>query len=199
MNKSSDRMDELRLRVEVLEAKDAIAQQWNRYLHALDMARTDELLEVFAPDCVVDTMDSPPGSGHASRLVGHEDIRRVYGQWQASMMRHHGTNLSIDIDGDEAEMSAWFLRTGRFEILGGMYEGRWKRQSGRWRITYWRVATSHSWKVEGESANVLDGLLSKGTIRGGRPVLPGDAGAAATHPDPPAATAAQPEEITWSS
>lgn len=162
-------------RLRRLEAKDRITQRWMDYLHALDMARVDDLLTIFAPDAIVDTMDSPPGSGTQSRLVGHDAIRAVYGRWSPSIMRHHGANLSIDVSSDTAEMSAWFLRTGRFEILGGMYEGTWHERDGEWYIVYWRVATSFSWTAAGDEGSVLDGLLSKGTIRDGRPVRAGDA------------------------
>jgi ketosteroid isomerase-like protein len=148
----SDVIQDLVERVQRLEDLEAIQSAWRDYLFALDSADYEALADVFTEDGVVEMvgLDSyQPGQDRSYH--GREEIindfyvpvidvvaRLDLGQYYTG---HHGTNMEIDLQGDEATTLAYFFEIlGNTQMLIGTYQHRFRREADRWRIAYLRIA-----------------------------------------------------------
>jgi hypothetical protein len=148
----SDVIQDLVERVQRLEDLEAIQSAWRDYLFALDSADYEALADVFTEDGVVEMvgLDSyQPGQDRSYH--GREEIindfyvpvidvvaRPDLGQYYTG---HHGTNMEIDLQGDEATTLAYFFEIlGNTQMLIGTYQHRFRREADRWRIAYLRIA-----------------------------------------------------------
>lgn len=163
----------LRARLDRLEAKEAVVSTFNEYLHALDAARVDELVEVFSAEATMEAVNFPPGSGETRRLTGREELRALYERFPASILRHHAANVTVvvDVAATTAELSAYFVRSGAYEFGGGLYQGTFRDEGDRWRILTWRVTSTWGWRVRSERPPQLADTLGAGALRDGRPVV----------------------------
>jgi hypothetical protein len=169
----SDELAELRARVARLEAKEACISTFNEYLHYLDGDKHDELLHVFAPDAVVDVIDFPPGSGKDLRFSGHAEIGPFYGVHKGGAGRHNSTNVTVNVEGDEAELSAYFATAGPYAWGGGVYQVTLRPYPAKkkWLIQQMRIVSTWGWRIKSDEPPYLANALGKGALRDGRPVI----------------------------
>lgn len=144
--------DSIETRLQRLEDCEAIRSTWHDYLFALDSHDWDALANVFTEDGVVEMigLDSyQPGQDrtyHGRKALTEEFYAPVMtttadptkGQYYTG---HHGTNMRIRLEGDEATTSAYFFEIlGNTQMLVGTYQHRMRREPDRWRIAYLRIA-----------------------------------------------------------
>lgn len=139
-------------RVRRLEDYEAIRRTWHDYLYALDSLNWDALSEVFTEDGAVEMvgLDSyQPGQDrtYRGRKTVIEDFYAPVMTSTAAPQNglfytgHHGTNMRIELAGDMATTSAYFIEIlGNTQLLAGTYQHRMKREADRWRIAYLRIA-----------------------------------------------------------
>lgn len=149
--------EELLRRIEWLEAIEAVRHTISDYLFSLDSGHWDELAGLFAEDAVLEVTDFVTIDG---TYRGRDAIRAFYASTspnEAPRYKHHGTNLRIDVDGDEAlAVSYLFYENGR----GGVYQERLRREAdGRWRIVHKRITfTSNTVLTVNPSKKIADVL-----------------------------------------
>ena len=162
----------LEKRIARLEAKEACLSVFHEYMHCLDGEFTDDLLDLFTPDALVEAMNYPPGSGNDLSLEGHEEIRPLYAEHKGIMSRHHAANVTIHVNSEEmtAELSAYFITAINYGFSGGIYEASLKRTEGRWRFTRLRIASDWGWIIPQEYPPFLSDPLGARALRKGRPV-----------------------------
>lgn len=168
----ADAIDELRRRLDRLEAREACMSSFNEYLHYLDGDFTDELMQVFAPDAELNVIDFPPGTGKDLHLRGCEQIRRLYAEHRAGIGRHHSANVSVNPspDGTSAELSAYFITSGPFQFGGGVYQVELRAAPERWLFQRMNIVSTWGWRIEGDAEPYLAKALGAGAWRAGRPV-----------------------------
>jgi uncharacterized protein (TIGR02246 family) len=138
-----------------LEARERIRDVIARYAHCVDGGRFDELVELFAPDGVLEVEGEPANRGRDAIRdfvtgTGHE----LAADTGAPRIRHHVSNVLIDLDGsDRARARCYFLAvTDRGVDHWGRYLDDLVRAGDRWHFARRRVrtdgATVGSW-VEG--------------------------------------------------
>jgi ketosteroid isomerase-like protein len=163
-------MSDLEARVVRLEAIEAVRRVFHRYLHAVDLGAAEELIALFSEDCRCELRNFPPGSGKDIDLVGHDQLRSIYGSLRPASYRHHCANASIVVSGDalSAEISSYFLTTVDNGIQGGLYEGRMQLTGEGWLIAWWRVSSQWGWRVD-QAPPALRNTLASGAWREGWP------------------------------
>jgi ketosteroid isomerase-like protein len=161
----------LRARVERLEAREACISTFNEYLHHLDGDRLEELLQVFAPDAELNVMNFPPGSGKNLHFKGRDEIRPLYEAHHAGIGRHHSANITVNVEGDEAELSAYFITSGAYAFGGGLYQLELRAYPGKWLIQRMYICSTWGWRIPHDEPPYLAEHLGAGALRGGRPVV----------------------------
>jgi hypothetical protein len=156
----SDDMHDLLERVQRLEDLEAVRSAWRDYLFALDSADWDSLANVFTEDGVVEMvgLDSyQPGQDrtyHGRESIINEFYVPVIDATAAPekgmyYTGHHGTNMEIDLQGDEATTLAYFFEIlGNTQMLIGTYQHRFRRDPDRWRIAYLRIAIRYRAQIQ---------------------------------------------------
>lgn len=167
-------VEKLEARVSRLEDLEAVQSAWRDYLFGLDSADYEGLANVFSEDAVLDMVgldDYQPGQDRTYN--GREEIiddfykpvidtvaRPDLGMYYTG---HHGTNMAIELDGDEATTLAYFFEIlGNTQMLIGTYQHRFRREPDRWRIAYMRIAIRYRAKIEASDF----GGLSLAEVRG---------------------------------
>ena len=139
-------------RVARLEAVEAVRRTLSDYVLALDSGDLDALGDVFCTDAVFEMV----GLGARDGVYrGREAIiRDFYGQLrsagdpQASFgTGHYATNQQVDVTGDEATSTAYFVEVVRrggngAALLGGLYQHRLRREETRWRFAAKRITVT---------------------------------------------------------
>lgn len=142
---------DLERRIARLEAIEAVRYAFARYFHAIDNNKIDVLInEVFAPNCVVEIANYPPGSGKNLLLQGPDQIKATYGPIPADGHRHNPANTSIVInDGiTEAYVTSYFVTTIAWGNQGGIYEATFVPMGdGTWRASKWLVSSQWGWRL----------------------------------------------------
>jgi SnoaL-like domain len=150
----NDRSD-LLVRIQRLEDLEAIRRVWNDYMISLDSHAWAELVDVFTDDAVVEMigLDFLRSGADGTYSGGGEAIVRDFynaGTGQHSPVRniatgHMGSNLSIDVDGDQATTSAYFWEiVAESVLLVGTYQHRFRRDPDHWRIAHLRIKITYS-------------------------------------------------------
>jgi uncharacterized protein (TIGR02246 family) len=120
---------------------EEIRQLLARYCHAGDSLDSDAFADCFTDDAVI-IANGVRSVGQDAVRASVEAMRPVYA---ATPLRHVTVNIVIDIDGDEAQASSYymlFLTGADPRVLAiGTYRDRLRRVDGRWRLSE-RVATS---------------------------------------------------------
>jgi 3-phenylpropionate/cinnamic acid dioxygenase small subunit len=127
-----------------LEARERIRETIARYAHAVDGGRFDELVELFAPDGVLEVEGEPGHRGRdAIRAVVTGTGRDLAAGTGAPRIRHHVSNVLIELEGtDEARARCYFVAlTDRGVDHWGRYRDDLVRVGGAWRFSYRRVRT----------------------------------------------------------
>jgi hypothetical protein len=154
---------DLEQRVRRLEDLEAVRGAWRDYLFALDAADYDALAEVFTEDGAVEMVgldDYQPGQDRTYH--GREEIIEAFYKPVIDVVArpdngmfytgHHGTNMEIELDGDEATTLAYFFEIlGNTQILIGTYQHRMRREPDRWRIAYLRIAIRYRAELQGDN------------------------------------------------
>lgn len=119
-------IDEMRIRIERLEAERQLERLAYEYNHGIDKRDIDRFLRVWHPDA-----EWVPGPGLL--VNGVEEIRQTVetGIWPAFSETHHwATNVVVDIDGDTA--------TGVCDVNANVRDtdGQWLRASATYNDTF---------------------------------------------------------------
>jgi hypothetical protein len=147
-------------RVRRLEDLEEIRRTWHDYFFALDSLDWDGLAGLFTEDATLqlagfdDLQLGAEPTYHGRRPIVHEFyVPRM--EATAAPERglhytgHHGTNMQIDLAGDEATTLAYF-----FEILAntsvriGTYQHRFRREPDRWRMRFLRISLRYRAQLE---------------------------------------------------
>ena len=165
-------LDELRRRLDRLEAREACVSTFNEYLHYLDADYVDDLLQVFAPDAELNVIDFPPGTNEDLHFKGRAEIRPLYAAHDSGIGRHHSANVTVNPapDAQSAELSAYFITSGPFQFGGGLYQIELKPGADRWLFHRMNIVSTWGWRVETGTEPYLAKALGHGALRGGRPV-----------------------------
>jgi SnoaL-like domain len=152
--------DSIEARLGRLEDYEAIRRTWCDYLFGLDSSDWEGLADVFTEDGIVEMvgLDSyQPGQDrtyHGRPSIIDEFYKPVIdataapdkGQFYTG---HHGTNMKIELEGDEATTLAYFFEIlGNTQMLIGTYQHRMRREADRWRIAYLRIAIRYRATIE---------------------------------------------------
>ncbi len=138
-----------------LLAREALRDLVARYAHAADGGRFDELVELFAPDGVLETPDKAAHRGREAIrafLGGTRDA--LAGATPTGWIRHHVSNLALVVSSPvEATGAAYFfVVTERGPDHWGRYRDRYVCQDGRWLFAHRRVRldghAAGSWAAE---------------------------------------------------
>jgi uncharacterized protein (TIGR02246 family) len=124
-----------------LDDVEEIRQLLARYCHLGDSLHSHAFAECFTDDAVVDN--------NGVRIVGRDAIRETVEAYRpvyaATPLRHVSTNVLIEVNGDEATSSSYYmlLATGAEPrvLRIGTYRDRLRRVDGGWLFSE-RVATS---------------------------------------------------------
>ena len=127
-----------------LEARELIREAIAAYAHRVDGGRFDDLVELFAPDGVLEVEGEPPHRGRdAIRAFVTGTGRDLRVGTGAPRIRHHVSNVSIELDGpDRARARCYFLAvTDRGVDHWGRYRDELGRDGDAWRFVHRRVRT----------------------------------------------------------
>jgi hypothetical protein len=153
-------IQDLQERVQRLEDLEAVQSAWRDYLFALDSSDWESLADVFTEDGAVEMvgLDSyQPGQDktyHGRDSIINEFYVPVIDETAAPekgmyYTGHHGTNMEVELDGDEATTLAYFFEIlGNTQMLIGTYQHRFRRDADRWRIAYLRIAIRYRATIE---------------------------------------------------
>ena len=168
----SKEIEELKARLDRLEAKEACLSRFNEYLYYMDSERLIEVLNVFAPDAELELVNFPPGSGQNIKIHGRAEIEPLYTSMTGITHRHHTTNVSVNVNKDcaSADLSAYLFTVVTHILTGGIYEAKFKNIKGDWFISHMRITSTWGWTVPGDMPPFLDEAFGSGTLREGRPV-----------------------------
>lgn len=163
---------QLEARITRLECKEACLSSFHEYLHYLDAGLNEDLMQVFAPDAVLDVINFPPGSGKDLHFSGVDEIRSLYEAHSPGMGRHHSANVTVNVavDSQCAELSAYFITSGAFGLGGGLYQARLQPGMLRWQFSEMRIVSTWGWVMPTEAEPYLAEQLGSGAWREGRPV-----------------------------
>jgi hypothetical protein len=119
-----------------VEQHDAIARLTFDYAFFNDTFRVDELVELFAPDAVLDFTRAG-----LSRLEGRDSIRDFFERERRAVthLMHVTTNHRLDVGSDTATGTVYFTATaamsdGRENTARGYYDDAYVRRDGSWRF-----------------------------------------------------------------
>lgn len=172
---TSDEITELRKRVERIEAIEACRARFNEYLYYLDAGHLEDLLGLFATDAQLDLQNFPPGTGGNLVYKGPDEIRGLYTAFAGEGARHHSANVSV-VAGDaldSVEVTAYFHTVIEYALTGGIYEAQFRPGPDAWDISRMRISSTWGWSVPHTDPPFLKEPFGAGTLREGRPPIPG--------------------------
>ena len=127
-----------------LEARERIRETIAAYAHRVDGGRFDELVDLFAPDGVLEFEGEPAHRGReAIRAFVTGTGRDLAAGTGSQRIRHHVSNVVIELDGsDRARARCYFLAvTDRGVDHWGRYRDELGRDGDVWRFLHRRVRT----------------------------------------------------------
>ncbi|AHH18595.1 SnoaL-like domain-containing protein [Nocardia nova SH22a] len=143
MESSRTDVADLAIRLERIEATEAIRRVVHEFSHGFDRRELDRLLAVWHPEAV--WLVAP---GHEG--VGHEGIRAVaLASWDQMATTHHwNCNEVFDVDVDAGR------GTGLVNVIALVRtrEGEWHQSAATYHDTYVRV--DGAWVIEGRNAEI---------------------------------------------
>lgn len=127
---------DLEARIRRVEDTQAIAQLRARYCQSVDDGNWDALLDTFTPDGVFVGL---------STASGHEEMREFFPSLGNTMSWwHFSSNETVEIDGDTAHGTTWFLQPcvveGKSQIAAGRYTDDMVRTDEGWKFKQRRAA-----------------------------------------------------------
>ena len=116
----------------ILEEKDAIREMFAKYCFYTDSGQFEKYANLFTEDCDWD-------GGPFGRQQGRANLLAMLksGGDASTKMRHHNTNIVIEVQGDEARASSYVTVYGVGEatpviFFVGCYVDHLVRQNGQW-------------------------------------------------------------------
>ncbi|MCP5060529.1 MAG: hypothetical protein GY937_27855 [bacterium] len=171
----SDEIEDLRKRVLRIEAIEACRARFNEYLYCLDAGHLEDLLGVFADDARLELQNFPPGSGDNLLYTGPDEIRGLFTAFAGEGARHHSANVSVVPSEalDRVEVTAYFHTVLEYALTGGIYELQLQPRLKAWQIVRIRISSTWGWSVPHSDPPFLKNAFAAGTLRDGRPPVPG--------------------------
>ena len=159
--------NELQLRIQALEDKDAIRDLCAIYCRALDRLDAELLRSVYFDDA------------RESRGF-YEGGPDGFVEFAMNVLKQHAANqhtlgqITIELDGDSAYSEAYFLAFHRYTVngedrdfwVGGRYIDRLERREGVWKIAY--RSEINDWVSNKPAAENFYWIRSPTALRGGR-------------------------------
>jgi hypothetical protein len=166
---------ELRARVGRCEAIEICRGRFNEYLYYLDGGHLEDLMSLFADGARLELMNFPPGKGKDLDYTGLDEIQKLYAAFIGEGARHHSANVSVVLNeaSDRAEMIAYFQTAVEYALTGGIYEVELEPRLETWKIARMRISSTWGWAVPHSDPPFLKEPFGAGTLRNGRPPLPG--------------------------
>jgi len=127
-----------------LAAREGIRETIAAYAHRVDGGRFDELVDLFAPDGVLEVEGEPAHrGGDAIRAFVTGTGADLAAGTGAPRIRHHVSNVLIELDGpDRARARCYFLAvTDRGVDHWGRYRDELVRDGDVWRFAHRGVRT----------------------------------------------------------
>jgi len=137
-----------------LVAREGIRETVARYAHLVDSGRFDELVALFTEEAVLEAADLPPARGRTAiaALFRGTGERLAATATSRPLIRHHVSNLTIDISGPAADARSYFLAiTERGPDHWGRYRDRLAYVGGHW------LFMSRVVRVDGRAAGSVFG------------------------------------------
>jgi hypothetical protein len=136
--------------IDAMLDKQAITECLTRYARGIDRHDSDLVASAYHAGAIDDhTVYIGPGREFPEHVnPAHAAI------WSAH--QHYVTNVSIDLNGDEAHVESYWIVTGRrrtdngLDMHGGRYVDRFTRQDGIWAIAA-RIC-AYEWSRHGEDS-----------------------------------------------
>ncbi|GLZ43988.1 hypothetical protein Acsp06_01730 [Actinomycetospora sp. NBRC 106375] len=147
-------LEELRLRLEVLEAESALHRLRNRFHEFVNTDRWDEIGGLFAPDAELDYSYLGSASGRAAITEFFAAIPRLLsaGPGQEAgkpFVRQFIHGHDVTVDGDRATGTSFLFATpiyhGQSFVLSGRFADTYARVDGAWMFA--RVALEIDYSV----------------------------------------------------
>ncbi len=142
---------ELEKQIKVLKDVEDIKKLTFRYGYYLDELRTDDLVELFSNDAILDLRPILPDT-----IDGREAISRYYVENKSVMTRHQFMNPIIDVNGDKAT-GIWYLfgpatfgsPDGDTAIwMQGRYDVEYSREGKDWKISLFKYTLTFACPYE---------------------------------------------------
>lgn len=128
----------LEARLARLEALEAIRLLKHRYLNACDLKQVEVIRDCFAEGAI--NIDYGPVGTFTDR-DGFVALYREMACHERVIDMHHGANPEIELLGENEAVGRWALyyfnldgETGATRQLAGLYEDRYRRIDGAWKI-----------------------------------------------------------------
>lgn len=164
----------LEQRLQRLEDIEAVRDTWHEYMLSLDAGAWDALLDVFTEDANFEVVGFDPElfnlqpsdlRHHGRDAIVNGFYRKLPGAAEraarkpgARRVGHHGTDLRVSLNGDEAGTIAYFLELdGSGLVFAGTYEHRMRREPDRWRIASMRATIIYTQQLT--VANLVEAPL----------------------------------------
>ena len=151
----SNELEELRLRVARLEAKEAVLSTFNRYLYSLDTGFGDDIVDCYTEDAILDVPNFPEAGGQDLHFEGRAEIEPLYAPYgngpKGIRGGHHSANLAVNVAHDlgTADVTAYFMTSTPNGVQGGRYEGSMRRcADGQWRWQKLAITSAWGWKAK---------------------------------------------------
>jgi len=142
-----------------LAAREEIRDLVASYAHFADGGRFEDLVALFAEDAVLRAGDAPEVRGRdAIRAFLTGTGADLKGVTRAPLIRHHVSNLRIELDGPDRARGAsyFFVVTERGPDHWGRYRDEYVREGGVWRFRHRRARLDGfapgSWTAERRAA-----------------------------------------------
>ena len=143
-------IEDLAQRIQRMEDMEGVRQAFVDYLIHFDSRRYDLLADVFTEDAILEMVGLAPILRGDGKYNGRKAIMSdFFGSRVTKTARtgHFGTNLRVNLNGDEAASVAYFWEIipgidGKHHILVGTYQHRMRRESDRWRIAHLRISVT---------------------------------------------------------
>lgn len=133
----SGTIEELALRLDQLESKEAIRELKARYLRGCDLKQVDEIRSTMLPDVQIEYEGFPPFSDREAFLEIYQQMACQPGVFDI----HHATNSVIRFTSADEAIGLWslnfrsvILSMNLITQLGVEYEDRYVRINGEWLI-----------------------------------------------------------------
>jgi hypothetical protein len=160
-----DDINELAQRLRALEDEKAILATIHQFGHAMDGGEHERWVDCFTPDATYDVRvgaQSAATSDRSSSTTGAEALRAFAESRSpspASVARHLVVEPVIEISGDEASATSYFVRIELFpgdpepapfvRSFGRYHDGLVRCDDGRWRIAHRRSEVDALTRSEG--------------------------------------------------